>query len=120
MQHVADLIRSKPIVVDLDGTLIRSDVLVESGFAFLKSTPHRFIEPLRWLAGGGKPALKSRLAEHAHIDVTVLPYNPQVLAWLKAERAAGRSLVLATASHERFANAIASHLGLFDKVFATN
>ncbi len=120
MQHVADLIRSKPIVVDLDGTLIRSDVLVESGFAFLKSAPHRFMEPLRWLARGGKPALKSRLAEHAHIDVTVLPYNPQVLTWLKAERAAGRSLVLATASHERFANAIATHLDLFDKVFATN
>jgi 4-hydroxybenzoate polyprenyltransferase len=120
MEHVADLIRSIPIVVDLDGTLIRSDVLVESGFAFLKSAPHRFLEPVRWLVTGGKAALKSRLAEHAHIDVSVLPYNPQVLEWLRAERTAGRSLVLATASHERFATEIAQHLGLFDKVFATN
>jgi 4-hydroxybenzoate polyprenyltransferase len=120
MEHVADLMRSKPIVVDLDGTLIRSDVLVESGFAFLKSAPHRFLEPVRWLAAGGKAALKSRLAEHAHIDVSVLPYNVQVLEWLREERTAGRSLVLATASHERFATEIAQHLGLFDKVFATN
>ncbi|SOE80831.1 4-hydroxybenzoate polyprenyltransferase [Caballeronia arationis] len=111
---------SKPIVVDLDGTLIRSDVLVESGFAFLKSSPHRFYEPLGWLARGGKPALKSRLAERAHIDVSVLPYDGELVAWLREARAAGRTLVLATASHERFAAAIAAHLGIFDRVFATN
>jgi len=111
---------SKPIVVDLDGTLIRSDVLVESGFAFLKSAPYRFYEPIAWLARGGKSSLKSRLAEKANIDVSVLPYNAQLVEWLREARRAGRSLVLATASHERFAKDIAKHLGLFDRVFATN
>lgn len=122
MEHVADLVlsRSKPIVVDLDGTLIRSDVLVESAFAFLKSAPLSFIAPMRWLAAGGKAMLKLQLAERSHIDVSVLPYNPDVIDWLRAQRSSGRSLVLATASHQRFANDIAQHLGLFDRVFATN
>jgi 4-hydroxybenzoate polyprenyltransferase len=111
---------SKPIVVDLDGTLIRSDVLVESGFAFLKSAPHRFYEPFVWLARGGKAVLKSRLAAETNIDVTILPYDDDLVEWLKEARRSGRSLVLATASHERFAIEIASHLDLFDRVLATN
>jgi 4-hydroxybenzoate polyprenyltransferase len=112
--------RSRPLVVDLDGTLIRSDILIESGFAYLKATPHRFYEPLLWLARGGKPGLKAGLADATNVDVTVLPYDTTVLEWLKAERDAGRSLVLATASHERYAQAIAAHLGLFDQTFASN
>lgn len=111
--------RSRPLVVDLDGTLIRSDVLIESGFAYFKSAPLRFYRPLVWLARGGKPALKAGLAESTNVDVTVLPYDPQVLDWLKEERQAGRELVLATATHERYARAIADHLGLFDQTFAT-
>ncbi|MHA6846592.1 UbiA family prenyltransferase [Ralstonia syzygii] len=111
---------SKPLVIDLDGTLIRSDILIESGFAYLKSAPHRFYEPLLWLARGGKSALKARLADATDLDVTVLPYDAAVLEWLSAERASGRTLVLATASHERYAQAISAHLGLFDKTFATN
>jgi 4-hydroxybenzoate polyprenyltransferase len=110
---------SRPLVVDLDGTLIRSDVLIESGFAYFKSTPLRFYRPLIWLARGGKPALKAGLAESTDVDVTVLPYDPQVLDWLKEEREAGRELVLATATHERYAQAIADHLGIFDQTFAT-
>ena len=112
--------RSRPLVVDLDGTLIRSDVLIESGFAFLKSAPYRFYKPLLWLAHGGKPALKSGLAEATNIDVSVLPYDAAVVEWLTEERNAGRSLVLATATHERYADAIATHLGIFDKTFATD
>jgi 4-hydroxybenzoate polyprenyltransferase len=112
--------RSRPLVVDLDGTLIRSDILIESGFAYLKAAPHRFYEPLLWLARGGKPGLKAGLADATNLDVTVLPYDATVLEWLKAERDAGRSLVLATASHERYAQAISAHLGLFDQTFASN
>jgi 4-hydroxybenzoate polyprenyltransferase len=112
--------RSRPLVVDLDGTLIRSDVLIECGFAFVKSAPHRFYEPLLWLMQGGKPNLKARLADATNLDVTALPYDADVLEWLKDERTAGRTLVLATASHERYANAISDHLGLFDQTFATH
>lgn len=112
--------RSRPLVVDLDGTLIRSDILIESGFAYLKAAPQRFYEPLLWLARGGKPGLKAGLADATNVDVAVLPYDATVLQWLKGERDAGRSLVLATASHERYARAISAHLGIFDRTFATN
>ncbi|WP_250481568.1 MULTISPECIES: UbiA family prenyltransferase [unclassified Caballeronia] len=111
---------SKPIVVDLDGTLIHSDILVESGFAFLRSSPQKFFKPLLWLSSGGKSVLKSRLAEHVSIDVATLPYNTQVVNWLKDMRAGGRTIALATASHESFAHRIAEHLGIFDRVFATD
>jgi 4-hydroxybenzoate polyprenyltransferase len=111
---------SKPLVVDLDGTLIRSDMLIESGFSFVKSKPHLFYRPLTWLVRGGKTTVKALLAESADIDVAVLPYDPVVVEWLRSERARGRSLVLATASHERYARAIADHLGFFDKIFATS
>ena len=110
----------RPLVVDLDGTLIRSDVLVESGFAYLKASPHSFYKPINWLFKGGKPLLKARLAESTNIDVAVLPYEPVVLEWLKSEHASGRSIALATASHERYATAISRHLGLFHQVFASN
>ncbi|MDR2013473.1 MAG: hypothetical protein LBQ20_10680 [Rhodanobacter sp.] len=79
--------------------MIRSDVLIESGFAYLKESPWRFYKPILWFVRGGKPALKAGLAQSAHLDVTVLPYDPVVLDWLKKERQTGRSLVLATASH---------------------
>lgn len=111
---------ARPLVVDLDGTLINTDVLLESGFAFLKRAPHHFYLPLLWLLRGGKSALKAGLSAQTQIDVTALPYNADVLTWLTGERAAGRPIVLATASHERYAQQISAHLGLFDKTFATH
>lgn len=111
---------TRPLVVDLDGTLIRTDVLVESGLAFIKSAPLRFWEPLLWLVRGGKSKLKSRLADETNVDVATLPYDDTVVEWLKQERAAGRKIVLATASHESYAQAISDHLGLFDESFGTN
>ncbi|KVD48539.1 hypothetical protein WS61_06865 [Burkholderia sp. ABCPW 11] len=111
---------SRPLVVDLDGTLLRSDVLIESGFSYLKSFPLRFATPLWWLAKGGKVALKSKLATHTELDVGVLPYDSQIVDWLREERANGRPIVLATASHAKYAHAIADHLQLFDEVFATD
>jgi hypothetical protein len=55
--------RCRPLVADLDGALIRSDVLIESGFAYLKATPHRFYEPLLCLARGGKAGLKAGIVD---------------------------------------------------------
>lgn len=108
-----------PLVIDLDGTLIHSDLLLESSLSFLKRQPLRLLEPLRWLASG-KSILKSRLAQSAPIDVSVLPYNKAVLELIDREKAQGRKIVLATASHRSYAEEIASHLGIFDQVMATD
>ncbi len=109
---------NRPLVVDLDGTLIHTDLLVESASQFVIQHPFEFWKPLLWLARG-KTVLKTELAQRAQIDIAALPYNTSVLDWLRAEKQNGRYLVLATASHRQLADQVAEHLSLFDEVLAT-
>ena len=109
----------RPLCVDLDGTLVRTDLLLESTFALLrKNILYLFMLPL-WLLRG-KATLKQEIANRVSLDASLLPYNEQLLKYLHEQRASGRSLTLATASNEKFANNIASHLNIFDNVFASN
>lgn len=110
--------KDKTLVVDLDGTLLDSDFLVESAFAYVRSHPLGVFNLLIWLLRG-KAHLKSRLVEVTEIDIAVLPYNQKLLEWLRQRRADGWRLVLATATHERHAQAMASHLDIFDHVHGT-
>jgi 4-hydroxybenzoate polyprenyltransferase len=107
-----------PLVVDLDGTLLRSDLLLETGMDFVRHHPLQFYRPFMWLLKG-KVALKEGLARHSNIDVRVLPYDPIVIELIKAARLEGRVVVLATASHQALAERVAGHLELFDRVLAT-
>jgi 4-hydroxybenzoate polyprenyltransferase/phosphoserine phosphatase len=108
-----------PLVVDLDGTLLRSDLLMETAMAFVRSKPLKVFKMLGWLLKG-KAALKEGLALETQIDVSVLPYDPQIIEMINAEKANGRMIVLATASHVSLAERIAEHLQLFDLVLASN
>lgn len=108
-----------PLCVDLDGTLIRSDLLLESVLLLLKrNLLYVLLLPL-WLLRG-KATLKSRIAARVELNPAALPYNSEFLDWLRAERATGRSLWLCTAANQRLAEAVASHLGLFDGVLASD
>ena len=108
-----------PLAVDLDGTLIATDLLWEGIFILLKKNPlYLFLIPF-WLAGG-PTALKQALAERVDIDAASLPYREPLLARIRAEHAEGRRIVLATGTPRKFAEAIAVHLGLFDRVLATD
>ena len=107
-----------PLVIDLDGTLLRSDLLLETGLEFLRDQPQRCLQPLAWLARG-KAELKQQFAQATELDVAVLPYDQSVLNLILTERARGRRVVLATASHRRLADRVAAHLGVFDEVLAT-
>lgn len=109
---------NKVIVVDLDGTLISSDMLVENLFLFLRHHPLRFFELLTWLIGG-KSYFKRRLVDTIMPAVEHIPYNKNLLAWLKQQRLAGAWIVLATASDQRIANAVASHLGIFNEILGS-
>ncbi len=113
-------VNNKPLVVDLDGTLLKSDMLLETGLAFLRAQPLRFYRPLLWLLRDGKARLKANLAENVFVDVANLPFNQAVLEWLREEKAQGRSLILATATHRSYAEQIGEHLGLFDRILATD
>ena len=108
-----------PLVVDLDGTLIRTDVLHESALRALRDSPAQVLRFPLWLAQG-KATLKERLARLVKIDPISLPYNIELVAWLKAEKAQGRKLILCTASDASVATAIAEHLSIFDEVIASN
>lgn len=108
-----------PLVIDLDGTLLRSDLLLETGVAFLRNNPLRILNTLKWLLRG-KATLKEKLALATELDVSVLPFDPNVIDLIVRERNGGRQIVLATASHCSLAEQISSHLQLFDKVMASD
>lgn len=108
-----------PLVVDLDGTLLRSDMLMETGIAFMRHQPANFFLPLKWLLQG-KKSLKQGLAQNCEIDVSLLPYDPVVIEMIEVERKSGRTIILATATHHSLAVQIAAHLNLFDLVLATD
>lgn len=112
-------LESYPLVVDLDGTLLRTDLHIESGLAFIPERPASALAPLMWL-NVGKAHLKERVAQPAELDATCLPYNDQVIALIEEERAKGRQIILATASHIIYAEQIAEHLKIFDRVLATD
>lgn len=110
---------NQPLCVDLDGTLVATDTLWESVLLLLK---HHF-----WLCFWlpfwvmrGKAHLKDKIAQHVTLNVALLPYRENVLAFLQNEQTKGRKLVLATAAHEKIAQAVAQHLKLFDEVIASD
>jgi 4-hydroxybenzoate polyprenyltransferase len=109
----------RPLVVDLDGTLVKTDLLAETASQFLLAQPLSCFKLLIWLMQG-KSALKSHLAHNTSIDASALPYNEELVTYLQQEKAWGRSIVLATASHRLLAEQVADHLSLFDEVFATD
>ncbi len=106
-----------PLCVDLDGTLILSDVLWES-IIQLWSKPVTAIRAA-WALRHGKAAMKSILAEEVAIDPAALPYREDLLAYLRSQQEAGRQLVLVTATHRNIAERVADYLGIFSGVMAT-
>src|SRR6185437_3911264 len=86
-----------PLCVDLDGTLVRTDMLFETLVAALRRNPLLALRLPLWLAAG-RARLKRELASRAVFAPAALPYDEQVLETLRRERCAGRRLVLATAS----------------------
>jgi hypothetical protein len=107
------------LYVDLDGTLIATDLLHESSLQLLRSSPLTLLRFPAWLLRG-KAFLKRQIAERVSLDASVLPYRPGMLAIIQQAREQGRRVVLATASDELLAVSVAQHLGLFDHVLASD
>jgi apolipoprotein N-acyltransferase len=108
-----------PLVVDLDGTLIRTDMMWESLSRLLRRNPLAIFQILFWWTRG-RALLKQKLAARVKIDPATLPYHEQFLAWLRTEKSSGRKIILATASDLKMAQPIAAHVGLFDEVLASD
>jgi len=108
-----------PLFVDLDGTLLKTDLLVESALVLIKRRPRAIVLVLLWLLRG-RAHLETQLARRAEIAAETLVYDERLLVRLRDERDRGRRLVLATASQASHAEAVARHLGLFDGVLASD
>ena len=108
-----------PLVVDLDGTLVRSDLLLESLFGRIGRDPMSAFG-LLFALNSGKARFKDLLAQRVDLDVDTLPYDEAVLTLIGKARAAKRPVFLASASNEKFVSAVAARLGLFDGWFASD
>jgi 4-hydroxybenzoate polyprenyltransferase/phosphoserine phosphatase len=110
----------KPVlVVDLDGTLLRSDILYETFWsAFGRSwlSPFRAVRAL----SDGKAVLKRQLAQDSEVEVATLPYDPEVISYVEKWHADGGKTALVTASDEEIARGIGDHLGIFDEVYGSD
>ncbi len=108
-----------PLVVDLDGTLIHTDTLHELTLQLLRHKPYLILAIPFWLICG-RAFLKYKLAGIVDIDVSLLPFNNELIDWLKSQKGLGRKLVLCTATDVSIATAIAKHINLFDEVLASD
>lgn len=109
-----------PLFVDLDGTLIKTDLLVESALLLLKKSPLSLFAMIVWLFRGGKAGLKAEIARRVELDASLLPMQADFVDFLRNEAASGRVLYLATASDRLLAEPVARRLGIFIDLLASS
>jgi 4-hydroxybenzoate polyprenyltransferase len=109
-----------PLCVDLDGTLVKSDTLVDAILLLARQQP---MSPLQWpgWVRKGKAGFKREVTGRAVVEVEHLPYNQPLVAYLQEQHARGRRIYLATAADRGFAEQVAAHFGtLFTGVLASD
>ena len=108
-----------PLCVDLDGTLVKSDTLLDTVIVLARQSPRSLLQFPRWVAEG-KASFKRKVSLITAIDVVHLPYNQPLLEYLRQEHAAGRDIYLATGADTLLAERVAAHLGIFAGVLASD
>jgi 4-hydroxybenzoate polyprenyltransferase len=107
------------LCVDLDGTLVKSDTLLDSILALVRHHPGAVVRIPGWIAQG-RAAFKVHVTNGVELDVEHLPYNRPLIEYLRAEHGRGRSIYLATAADRKLAERVAAHLGIFTGVLASD
>jgi 4-hydroxybenzoate polyprenyltransferase/phosphoserine phosphatase len=108
----------RPLVVDLDGTLVATDLLIEAALFELSRDPAAFLDMSRSLVRG-RASVKEVFASREGFDPAKLPYDPEVLGVIREAKLEGRPIYLASAANERLVKEVADHLGLFDGWFGS-
>ena len=106
------------LCVDLDGSLVRTDTLIESLLAYVRVRPLRLFSVIRWLFLG-KARFKQELGRAVRLEPDSLPYNRDVLDFIESESRTGRKLLLVTAADSSIAIPVAEHLRLFSEVICS-
>jgi 4-hydroxybenzoate polyprenyltransferase len=109
----------RPLCVDLDGTLVKSDTLVDSLLLLVRTRPLDALKTPLW-ALRGKANLKREVTARVTLNVEHLPYNRPLLEYLMAQRGEGRKLYLATGADAGLADRIARHLNIFEGVLSSD
>lgn len=115
----ADILNGLPLAVDLDGTLLFTDMLFESLAEHLRRRP-------LWTMGQmiqlpfSLAATKARLQSRASLDMASLPVNEDVLAYCRRARSAGRPVWLVSASDQGIVSNVADRFGVFDRAIGSN
>ena len=112
-------VSSPALCVDLDGTLIRGNVLWECVLVLLKTRPATLLWLPLWLLRG-RAFLKQKIAGRIRLNPARLPYRQQVLDLLREEKSNGRHIALVTAADRQVAEAVSTYIGLFDEVHASD
>jgi 4-hydroxybenzoate polyprenyltransferase len=110
---------SVPLCVDLDGTLVKSDTLLDTVVVLARQSPGALLHFPGWI-GKGKAVFKREVSSLAAIDVVHLPYNQPLLEYLRQQHAEGREIYLATGADTLLAERVAAHLGIFAGVMASD
>jgi hypothetical protein len=107
------------LCVDLDGTLVKSDTLLDTVLVVARQRPLDLLQVPGWIAQG-KAAFKRHLTSAVSLDVEHLPYNRPLLEYLRVQHGEGRAIYLATAADQTLAERVAAYLGIFAGVLASD
>lgn len=107
------------LVVDLDRTLVRTDVLYEQAFKFLRKNPLNGFVMAWWMIKGGSLGLKIGLSRFSQPIASTLPYRPLVIDLIRTYKERKYVIVLASASPRAWVEDVGRHLGLFDHVIGS-
>ena len=107
-----------PLAVDVDGTLLRTDLLQEAALQFVARAPLKAPLMLGWLLRG-KAVLKAELAARVDPGIASAPLRDEVVDLIREAQAQGRPVYLASASDHRYVEALASRIGGIAGIFAT-
>jgi 4-hydroxybenzoate polyprenyltransferase/phosphoserine phosphatase len=107
------------LCVDLDGTLVKSDTLLDTVLVVARQRPGLLLKVPGWI-GEGRAAFKRHLSAAVELDVDHLPYNGPLLEYLRQQHGQGRAIYLATAADRALAERVAEFLGIFAGVLASD
>lgn len=98
-----------PVVVDLDATLNKQTLVIESLTILLKKRPECLFALPVWLLMG-QERLQEEIDRRIPIDSYPVPYQAELLEYLRSQLAKGRTVVLTTGTHEQLARRVAKDL----------
>lgn len=108
------------IIVDLDGTLLKTDLLSEMLLSTVTLDYNEIKNIIKLMIFNNRLGLKNYLVEKQSVDVKKLPYNQEVINKIKELKTSGNKVYLVTASPQKIADNVGKYIDLFDGVYGSS